>query len=185
MTGGAGDDMYILTAGDVTVEAAGGGVDTVKTAVGTTYLQANVENLIMVGRSTQLGVGNDLDNVIVSNGIRSTERGFGGNDTLVATGGIDTMTGGAGDDVFQFQAFATSHRITDFVSGSDKIDLTSLLADVYDGSDLIGDQIISFAKIRGGVNVMIDTDGAGGAAPVVLTALTGVTSLTNSDFIFG
>ncbi|MEO7221788.1 MAG: calcium-binding protein, partial [Devosia sp.] len=87
MTGLAGDDTYVVTdAGDVVVEAANGGTDTVVAHLDHT-LAANVEKLVLAAGS--LGKGNELANAIEGNA---------GANLLDGQGGIDTMTGGLGDD---------------------------------------------------------------------------------------
>ena len=47
-----------------------------------------------------------------------------GNDSLEGNAGADSLTGGAGDDVFRFASGAGSDRITDFGSGSDRLEFT-------------------------------------------------------------
>ncbi|MGH2670485.1 MAG: peroxidase family protein, partial [bacterium] len=93
MTGGLGHDTYEVTdAGDVVVENAGEGIDTVWTSLSSYILSANVENLMFGGAGNFSGIGNILDNMIVARG---------GNDTLIGGGGADTMTGGTGDDTYE------------------------------------------------------------------------------------
>jgi Ca2+-binding RTX toxin-like protein len=92
LVGGSGDDNYeIDSLGDVVVEAAGEGVDTVTSEISYT-LSDNFENLILRGLTTT-GVGNSLNNVLT--GGLSLE-GLEGNDTLSGVGRLD---GGAGDDL--------------------------------------------------------------------------------------
>ncbi len=65
LVGGLGNDTYIVDdAGDVVVEATGGGTDTVKASVASYTLAANVENLIYTGSAAFTGTGNELDNAI-------------------------------------------------------------------------------------------------------------------------
>src|SRR6185312_6536031 len=94
MTGGLGDDTYVVdAAGDVVVEASGGGTDTVLTSLAAYTLTANMENLTYTGAASFAGTGNVLANVITG-GI--------GADTLNDGGGagIDTLAGGAGNDTY-------------------------------------------------------------------------------------
>ena len=63
-----------------------------------------------------------------------TLTGGAGNDTLIGGAGVDKLTGGAGSDVFDFNALnelglGSGKRdvITDFKSGQDKIDLSSIV----------------------------------------------------------
>jgi len=100
MAGGLGNDTYIVDdSGDVVVEAAGGGVDTVKTEL-TYTLTAHVENLILTGAASVAATGNALDNVLTGNSASNVLTGLAGNDTLNGKGGADTMLGGAGDDTY-------------------------------------------------------------------------------------
>ena len=55
---------------------------------------------------------------------------YSGNDKLNGKGGIDLLSGGAGNDAFVFNTkitTASKTTITDFVSGSDRIDLSSAI----------------------------------------------------------
>ena len=101
MIGGAGDDTYIVdNAGDVVVEQAGEGTDTVQAS--TTYtLSDNVENLVLTGSGSTSGTGNGLDNTITGNAGANTLSGGAGNDTLVGNAGNDVLDGGTGADDMQ------------------------------------------------------------------------------------
>src|SRR5690606_30050502 len=67
------------------------GTDTVKTALSTATLGANVENLVFIDEGSFVGTGNALDNAIT---------GGGDADTLDGGAGADTLTGGDGDDLY-------------------------------------------------------------------------------------
>ena len=101
LTGGAGNDTYILGSGDQVVEAANGGTDTVQSGL-THTLGANVENLILTGFSAVNGTGNSLNNAMTGNSANNVLSGAGGADTLRGGLGNDTVNGGAGNDIFQF-----------------------------------------------------------------------------------
>ncbi|WP_206513403.1 beta strand repeat-containing protein [Rhizobium phaseoli] len=101
LSGGAGNDIYIVDdAGDVVVEAAGGGTDLVKTVLASYTLGANVENLTYTGSSAFAGTGNELDNAITGGAGADTLSGGAGNDTLDGGAGADTLIGGLGDDTY-------------------------------------------------------------------------------------
>ena len=106
LSGGMGNDTYVIGAGDRVVEAAGAGIDTVRTAMSYT-LVANVENLVLLGVGNFNGTGNLLNNLLQGNtgnnnlnGGAGSDRIFGGlgNDTLLGGLGFDTLSGDAGND---------------------------------------------------------------------------------------
>ena len=91
LVGRGGDDTYIVdNVGDVVVEAAGEGNDSVASSVSYT-LGADVENLTLSGSSGLSGTGNGSSNVITGNG---------GANRLDGRGGADTLLGGLGNDVY-------------------------------------------------------------------------------------
>ncbi|MCP8940836.1 family 16 glycosylhydrolase [Alsobacter sp. SYSU M60028] len=101
LEGKGGDDVYVVDGtGDLVVEQAGGGFDTVRTALAAYTLGANVEGLVATGDGPFKGVGNALDNLLVGAGSADSLAGLAGNDTLSGAAGADTMAGGVGDDVY-------------------------------------------------------------------------------------
>ncbi|MGH8643952.1 MAG: calcium-binding protein [Gammaproteobacteria bacterium] len=100
LVGGTGDDTYIIDdAGDVVIENADEGVDTVKSSVSYT-LAANVENLVLTGTGTLKGTGNALNNALTGNSAKNFLAGGAGNDVLDGGSTADTLRGGAGDDSY-------------------------------------------------------------------------------------
>src|SRR6185295_10262344 len=95
LTGGANNDTYIVaTAGDVLIETAGQGTDTV--LAGFTYmLLTDFENLTLTGTLGINGTGNAANNVLTGNS---------GINQLNGGAGIDTMAGGAGNDTYVLDA---------------------------------------------------------------------------------
>jgi Ca2+-binding RTX toxin-like protein len=119
MKGGGGNDLYFVNAaGDVVIEGAGGGTDSVQSSV-THSLSANVENLTLTGVGNSTGNGNALDNSLTGNSGNNTLNGGTGEDTMVgglgndtyvvnASGDVVTEGGGEGTDTVQA---ATSHTL--------------------------------------------------------------------------
>jgi Ca2+-binding RTX toxin-like protein len=100
MIGGTGDDTYVVdNPGDVIIENAAGGTDTVQSSINYT-LGANVNNLTLTGTSAINGTGTALNNVIIGNSANNILAGNAGNDTLDGGAGADTMNGGAGNDTY-------------------------------------------------------------------------------------
>jgi len=99
MAGGAGNDTYVVdNAGDVVTEAAGGGIDTVRTALASYILAANVENVVLIRDDTIGGgtnvTGNDLDNELTGGAGNDTLNGGAGTDTVVLDGVLSDYTFG-------------------------------------------------------------------------------------------
>jgi len=102
LVGLAGNDVYVLGAGDSVIESVGGGTDIVGTASSYT-LAANVENLVLLGGAAISGTGNTLANLLdgSQNSGANLLRGLTGNDTYIvgardvvveaAAAGIDTV----------------------------------------------------------------------------------------------
>ncbi len=99
MEGGTGDDLYeVDSAGDIVIENAGEGVDTVQSSIDYTLL-ANFENLTLDGAAIH-GVGNAADNKLVGDNLANVLTGLAGNDTLDGGLGADQLIGGIGDDTY-------------------------------------------------------------------------------------
>lgn len=130
LAGGAGNDKYIIqNNGDTIIELMGNGDDFVFSSAQSHELDSNVENLILMDSAVS-GIGNALDNTIVSNNLDNVLKGGLGNDILISESGNDILTGGLGADTFVFNdlldnAFGT---IIDFnTEQGDTIQLDSTL----------------------------------------------------------
>lgn len=130
----------------------------------------------------------DHDPVLVGLSLRKAVNGSTGRDTLVGTAGddlinagagADTVTGGAGSDVFVYTNLRDAgDRITDFLPGTDRIELTALLQSIgYTGGNAIADGVVRLVDSAAGLVLQIDSDGTAGpltARP--LATLTGVSA---------
>lgn len=93
MEGGAGDDTYVVAqSGDVVVEQADEGTDTVLASIDYS-LGEHVENLQLTGSSNRSATGNELDNRLTGNS---------GNNTLDGRAGNDWLKGGTGSDTYRY-----------------------------------------------------------------------------------
>ncbi|RZL00976.1 MAG: ExeM/NucH family extracellular endonuclease [Rubrivivax sp.] len=130
----------------------------------------------------------DHDPVIVGLNLLKAVNGTPGRDTLTGTAGDDVVSGGEGSDTITTAAgrdvlVYTSLRdgldtVTDFTPGSDRIDLSSLLASLGTSpTQAIPGGFVRFVDTSAGVQVQIDADGsAGPATPKPLAVLRGVTA---------
>ncbi|MBI3350385.1 MAG: hypothetical protein HY020_24645 [Burkholderiales bacterium] len=160
MTGGAGNDSYIVdNAGDTVVEGANGGTDGVQSSV-THTLSANVENLTLTGGAAINGSGNALDNQITGNAAANTLDGGDGNDTLTGGGGADTLLGGNGDDTL-IAASPADLAAADGGAGIDMLRFTTSGAS-FDIASLINvARNIEGVDLRNGSAGSIDLSGLG------------------------
>ncbi|MBU8542500.1 MULTISPECIES: M10 family metallopeptidase [Roseomonadaceae] len=124
MIGGTGHDRYRVDhAGDVVLERAGEGVDTLVGAISRTVLPDAVD-VLLLGSGAVTGIGNDLANLLVGNALANRLEGGAGADMLEGRGGNDTLLGGAGADIFLLRPGDGFDRIEDFLPGTDRLALT-------------------------------------------------------------
>ncbi len=135
MAGGAGNDTYLITdPGDVVVELADEGFDTVVVSADWT-LGLGIEGVQLLGSGHAL-TGNGDQNTLSGNAGDDTldgaegddvELGGDGDDVLVATAGRDTLSGGSGDDRFEIHGGGGGH-VEDFL-GHDTLDASGATGD--------------------------------------------------------
>ena len=150
------------------------------------------------------GAGHD---VLIGGGAADTLIGGDGNDAIQGGGGADTLSGGAGADLFVYAAASDStaaarDTITDFVSGTDRIDLSRLGASNITITASGNLNIIAGDSAGGAFSIAVSgavamgdlittpqtTTLAGGAGDdVLIAALTGVTlnGAAGSDTLIG
>jgi Ca2+-binding RTX toxin-like protein len=213
MVGGAGNDIFIVDAsGDQVIEAANGGIDTVRSYIDW-VLADNVERLELFGSALnstgnafnntlvgRAGVnvfdGNDGDDYLTAGAGNDTLYGGGGSDRLVGGAGADILFGGAGNDFFRYEAVTDSlvgpgmrDTIMDFTHGEDKISLHALRADIGNQAfSFIGTAAFSgvageFRYTNYGGNVIIDADVNGDSTADMQILVAGTTYMTGTDFI--
>lgn len=139
MIGGAGNDTYQVDSyGDLTLELAAGGTDTVNSALANYTLQAEVENLTFGIAGDTTGFGNASANTLTGTAGVNTLSGLDGADLLLGRegadildggegadrldggAGVDAMTGGNGDDIFYVDD-AGDQAIEYFLGGNDTV----------------------------------------------------------------
>jgi Ca2+-binding RTX toxin-like protein len=166
MTGGFGNDRYVVdNVGDMVIEKAGEGFDTVDTSISYT-LTANVESLRLIGITGAVdahgNAGNNWLNaawvdVAPAAGTMIRLFGEGGNDNLLGSrygdlldggAGSDMLTGGAGNDRFHFgdvlDAATNVDTILDFQKG-DVIELDDAIFSALSAGALDAGQFVANA----------------------------------------
>jgi Ca2+-binding RTX toxin-like protein len=167
MFGRLGDDTYIVdNTGDVVIELAGEGSDTVASSASYT-LAANVETLVLSGTRGISGTGNDLDNVITGNSGNNVLDGGLGADTIVGMLGNDTfVVDNAGDVVIEASAAGTE-LIKSSVSYALSANIEKLTLTGSGSIDATGNELANTLTGNAGSNVLDGGSGndtmAGGA----------------------
>jgi Ca2+-binding RTX toxin-like protein len=169
MTGGAGNDSYVVDdAADVVVEAASGGTDTVSSSV-TYTLGSEVERLTLTGSAAINGTGNGSANTLTGNGAANALNGLGGNDTLSGGEGNDTLDGGSGADSMTGGAGNDSYVVDDAAdvvveAASGGTDTVSSSVTYTLGSEVEALTLTGAAAINGTGNGAANTLSGNGAA---------------------
>jgi Ca2+-binding RTX toxin-like protein len=159
----------------------------------------SVENVVG-GRSNDNIKGNWANNKLYGGNGNDTLDGGAGNDSLQGDAGKDSLTGGSGRDSFIFRSVSesatgatTADVITDFVRGTDKINLSAIDAStrlsgnndfIFNGTTKFGTSTqgeIYYKKFSDHTMVYIDNDNDSSVEMAI--RLTGRHNLTASDFV--
>jgi Ca2+-binding RTX toxin-like protein len=155
MAGGAGNDTYIVSTGDVLSDT--GGTDTVLSDVSWS-LADGFENLTLTGTGNINATGNNAANFLVGNS---------GNNFFNPRGGDDTIQGGAGNDQVTLGGGGVAsygNKVIDLGAGFDRLDFSG------------------FAKSAIVVDLAAGTLKGGGDAGQGSATLTGIESVVGDAF---
>ena len=180
LEGGDGNDTYVVDeVGDVVIETATGGYDTMQVSDFSATIASSVEALVIVsGAVNATGnfvanslTGSDQANVLSGLGGNDNLEGGAGDDTLIGGSGVDTLSGGAGNDIFRDTAAGLSgDTITDFALGDRLVISDATLSGftfslsgsmlTYTGGSLtltggVSGQLVASAAAGGGVQLTI------------------------------
>ena len=198
------EDTITETGGIDTLQLRG---TTTNIAAVTLTLDKALENLDASATVTSLLnlTGNTLDNILTGNAANNVLSGLVGNDTLIGDAGndmlmgglgLDNLSGGLGNDTFVFDSALNASNnvdvITDFTSGADKLQLSAKIFAKVKGvkfSDVFHDTAITDSHVNNYIIydsstgiVSYDADGVGAGAAVQFATLTGLPTLTATDF---
>ncbi len=144
-----------------------------------------------------LALTHEVSATLTVYGLTAMKTGGAGADKLVATEGVDELTGAAGADRFVFAqvriadaAPGASDRITDFSSGEDKINLSRIDADSGRAGNQAFDRVDAFSGRAGELVATVDAQklvlsgdvNGDGIADLVID-LIGVSALAAADIV--
>ncbi len=220
LRGGGGNDIFrVGTSGGTDTHDGGEGADRIEASAANVALTVTGTNIVGVETISSAGyagfklVGTTAANTLDFSGLVLSGvaliSGGSGNDVITGSSGADfieggvgkdTLTGGAGGDMFIFTSTTHSKgttsidRITDFVRGQDRIDLSVIdantLATGNDAFDFIGTSVFSggagklrfdATSIPGTTRIFVDVDG--NLAADMEIHLAGTYALEASDFV--
>jgi beta-glucanase (GH16 family) len=122
--GGASDTFYVRSNDDQVIVAAVGGIDTIVSWTSDYRLPANVQNLIVQDSSGGVGVGNNLNNLLVAEGTGDYTLVAGtGSDVLVGNASGSSLDTGGGMTRFVISLGDGNDVISNFVNGTDLVQL--------------------------------------------------------------
>ncbi|HEY8117621.1 MAG TPA: hypothetical protein VIE91_00130 [Methylophilaceae bacterium] len=183
LVGGSGNDTYVIDTGDIVIEAANGGTDTLQTN-SITGLDLgnynNVENLIYTGSADFTGIGSALNNIITGGSGNDSLSGGLGNDTLIGGAGDDSLDGGLGNDVLNG---GSGNDTLDGGTGNDVYLIAAatdhVVAEISDSSGTADE--IRFTSTSGDTLVLSPNDT--GIEKITISTETGLTTGTSNEGI--
>ncbi len=210
LTGGTGNDTYFVDdPGDLVVEAAGQGTDTIHATV--SYALGAGQEIEFLRADSAAGLvltGNDLGNYLFGGAADDMLSGGSGDDRLYGSdgddlldGGVgnDSLTGGSGSDRFSFTTTLGSgdnvDRIQDFTVGEDLIAVDHA---VFSGGGLVpgalaSSQFVIAAAAMNADNRIIyssatgalyyDADGSGAGAQIRFATVAAGLAMTRDDLL--
>jgi Ca2+-binding RTX toxin-like protein len=198
------EDAITETGGIDTLQLRGA---TTNTAAVTLTLAKTLENLNASATVTSLLnlTGNTFDNILTGNAANNVLSGLVGNDTLIGDAGndkligglgLDNLSGGLGNDTFVFDSALNASTnvdvITDFTSGADKLQLSAKIfakvkgvnfADVFHDTAITDTHVNNYIIYDSSTGIVsYDADGSGAGTAVQFATLTGLPTLTATDF---
>ena len=137
LTGGLGNDIYLIDSGlDLIVEAVGGGYDIVRASISIAALAANAEALQLQGTADIDGAGNALANNLQGNSGANRLDGGAGVDTINGGDGDDVIIGGLGNDLLRgglgADTFVVAHAFGAVLETDQVYDFSAAEGDILD-----------------------------------------------------
>jgi len=115
-----------------------------------------------------------------------------GDDVLAGGKGYDILTGGTGADTFRLSGDTKTDHITDFLSGTDHIDLDHLIYKALGTGELAQDQFVHGTAATTAAqriiydqptgNLWYDADGSGRSKAVLIGVLDNHVKIEHTDF---
>jgi Ca2+-binding RTX toxin-like protein len=176
LVGLGGNDTYVVnSSGDLVVEAANSGTDTVRSSIGYT-LGANVERLVLTGGNAINGTGNSLANQLTGNSAANV---------LTGGAGSDRLAGGAGRDIFHFDSRTGSDTITDFRSVDDTFRFSQSSLRIGDGDRTVDNGLVysGFGGFSSSAEVVVFTQNLFG--PITAEGASSYIGYANANFATG
>ena len=147
-------------------------------------------NVTNAGAATTIK-GSQFNDVLTGGSGNDILLGGAGNDVLAGGKGADTLTGGSGADSFRLSGDTKSDHITDFLSGTDRIELDHLLYKALGTGQLAANQFaqgtaattatqrIVYDQPTG--NLWYDADGSGKGKAVLIGVLDNHVQIAHTD----